>query len=31
VLFVVLAAATLVPLVLWLRAVPPQTPEGRQS
>jgi hypothetical protein len=25
VLFVVLAAATLVPLILWLRAVPPRT------
>jgi len=31
VLFVVLAAATLVPLVLWLRAVPPRTPEEGQS
>lgn len=31
VLFVVLAAAALVPLVLWLRAVPPRTPEGGQS
>jgi hypothetical protein len=28
VLFVVLAGATLVPLVLWLRAVPPRTREG---
>lgn len=28
VLFVVLAAATLVPLLLWLRAVPAGTPEG---
>ena len=31
VLFVVLAAATLVPLVLWLRAVPARTSEGGQS
>ncbi len=31
VLFVVLAAATLVPLVLWLRAVPARTREGGQS
>jgi len=30
-LFVVLAGATLVPLVLWLRAVPPRTREGGQS
>jgi hypothetical protein len=30
VLFVVLAAATLVPLVLWLRAVPARTHEGEQ-
>jgi len=30
-LFVVLAAATLVPLVLWLRAVPARTHEGEQS
>ena len=30
VLFVVLAAATLVPLVLWLRAVPSRTGEGGQ-
>lgn len=31
VLFLVLGAATLVPLILWLRAVPPRTPEGGQS
>ena len=31
VLFVVLAAATIVPLVLWLRAVPARTREGGQS
>lgn len=31
VLFVVLAAATLVPLVLWLRAVPSRADEERQS
>jgi hypothetical protein len=31
VLFVVLAAATLVPLVLWLHAVPERTREGGQS
>jgi hypothetical protein len=31
VLFVVLAAATLVPLVLWLRAVPARSREARQS
>ena len=31
VLFVVLAAATLVPLVLWLRAVPSRASEERQS
>jgi hypothetical protein len=31
VLFVVLAAATLVPLILWLRAVPPRTGERGQS
>ena len=31
VLFVVLAAATLVPLVLWLRAVPSRAGEERQS
>ena len=31
VLFVVLAAATLIPLVLWLRAVPSRADEERQS
>ena len=31
VLFVVLASATLVPLVLWLRAVPPRPREGGQT
>ena len=31
VLFVVLAAATLVPMVLWLRGVPARTREGGQS
>jgi hypothetical protein len=30
-LFVVLATATLVPLILWLRAVPPRTRDGGQS
>lgn len=30
-LFLVLAAATLVPLVLWLRAAPARTREGEQS
>ena len=31
VLFVVLAGATLVPFILWLRAVPRRTPDGGQS
>jgi hypothetical protein len=30
-IFVVLAGATLVPLVLWLRAVPSRTREGGRS